>query len=89
MTLHVGNVGMVATKALMLVEHPQEYVEDRITGIVGTGFGVDVKEDDIGRGRRGFLYVGADHGVAQFVLIKELDGLPGIALPIVGFLVLH
>jgi len=48
MALHVGDVRRIARKALHLVEHTQEDLQDGVAVALGIGLGVDVEEDDIG-----------------------------------------
>ncbi|MNQ59776.1 hypothetical protein D3C85_740370 [compost metagenome] len=82
---HVGDVRVIAAEAPVLVEHAQEYVEDRVAGIVGAGFAVDVEQDDIGGIGHGLVDVGADHGIAQLVAIEEAHGLFAVAQGITRF----
>src|SRR5690606_27623658 len=83
-TLHVGDVGMVATEALVFVEDPQEDVEYGVACVVGAGLAVDIEQDDVGWGVGSFLHVCADHGVAQLALVKETIRLAWVALGVVG-----
>ncbi|MNO93074.1 hypothetical protein D3C76_846630 [compost metagenome] len=76
---------MVATETLMLVEHPQEDIKDRVASIVGAGFAVDVKQDDIGTVGNGLVDVGTDGGITQFARIKEGNSLAGVALVVARF----
>ena len=83
--LHVSDVWMIATETQVLVEYPQEYVKDRVAGIVGAGLAVDIEQDDIGRVGDGLVDVCADHAVAHFLLVKEGDCGLAVALTVMGF----
>ena len=81
----MGYVRVVAAEALVLVEYAQKDVEDRVTGIVGAGFAVDVEQNDIGAVGYRLVDVGADHGVAHFVLVEEGNGALAVASGIMDF----
>ena len=83
--LHVSDVRMIATETQVLVEYPQEYVKDRVTGIVGAGLAVDIEQDDIGGVGDGLVDVCADHTVAHFLLVKEGDCGLAVAFTVMGF----
>ena len=81
----MGDVRMVAAETLVFVEHAQEDVEDRVTCVVGASFAVDVEQNDIGAVGYRLVDVGADHGVAHFVLVEEGNGALAVASGIMGF----
>ena len=80
-TLHVGDVRVIAAVALQLVqdleEDPQDQVTPRAAAVVGLA--VDVEEDDIGVGDDRPLDVPKEHGVLDLAL-EELDRLLALAV---------
>ena len=80
MTFHVRDVRRIARQAHFLIEHAQEDLQDGV-GVGLVGFGVDVKQDDIGRALHCSLNVSMQHGVFNFLVVKELGSvaiLPGL-----------
>ncbi|MCY1354413.1 hypothetical protein D9M69_407890 [compost metagenome] len=80
--LHVGDVWMVAAESLVLVEHAQEDIEDRVAGIVGARLAVDVEQDDISAIGNGFVDICANHRIAHLAGIEEGNSVTGIPLGI-------
>ena len=65
MALHVGDVGMVAAVALLLVEDLEEHLQQRVSPRAMIGLAVDVEEDRVGGGGDDLLQVREEHGVGR------------------------
>ena len=75
-TLHVGDMRVIAAVALQLVQDFEEDSQDEVAsrGATVVGLAIDVEEDDIGVGDNRPLDVPEEHGVFDLAL-KELDSL--------------
>ena len=74
MTFHVRDVRRIARQANLLIEHPQEDLQDGI-GVGLVGLGVDVEQDDVGGALHRALNVRVQHRVFDFLVVKELGGV--------------
>ena len=80
-SLHVGNVRVIATVALQLIQDLQKDPQDQVTSGAAAvvGLAVDVEEEDIGRGDDRPLDVPKEHGVFHLAF-KEIHRLLALAV---------
>ena len=73
-TFHVRDVRRIARQAHLLIEHPQEDLQNGV-GVGLVGLGVDVEQDDVGGALHRALNVSMQHRVFDFLVVKELGGV--------------
>ncbi len=83
--LHVGNVRVIGAKALVLVKHTQEDVQDGVAIVVRAGLAVDIEQHHVGRFTDSFSNISPDRAVYQLLLVKKISGPFGLAVGIKRF----
>ena len=78
-TLHVGDMRVVATVACQLVQYFEEHRQEGIAPGPIVRLAVDIEQNDIGMGCDRALDVPEQHRVLDFS-IEEFDGLPGLTI---------
>ena len=81
----MGNMRVIGAKALVLVKHAQEDVQDGVAVVIRAGLAVDVEQHHVGRFTDGLVNVCPDRAVYQLLLIKKISGPLGLAVGIKRF----
>ena len=83
----MSNVRVIRAKALVLVKHAQEDVQDGVAVVIRAGLAVDVEQHHVGRFTDSLGDVCPDRAVYQLLLIKKVGGPLGITVGIKRFLI--